>query len=83
MAAIELLYGEQSWLRIVPAVYTAGQTTQIASLGTKIDILRAIKVTPTFAGATSADSTAKLQIKTRDIGAAFQLKQYSYLKLSR
>lgn len=59
MAAIELLYGEQSWLRIVPAVYTAGQTTEIASLGTKIDILRAIKVLPTFAGATSADSTAK------------------------
>lgn len=59
MAAIQLLYGEQSWLRIVPAVYTAGQTTEIASLGTKIDILRAIKVTPTFAGATSADSAAK------------------------
>jgi len=59
MAAIEMIYGEPSFIRLVPGIFTANQSVEIESLGAKIDIVRAIKVTPTFAGATSADSSAK------------------------
>lgn len=59
MAAIEVLYGESSWLRLVPGTFSSGSTTEVSALSTKIDFLRAIKVSPTFVGASTAESKTK------------------------
>lgn len=59
MAAEQLMYGDASWARIVPCTLTAGQNVEIASFGTKIDLLYGVKAIPTFPSATSANTTAK------------------------
>jgi hypothetical protein len=53
MAAIPLIYGEPSWLRIVPGVLASGEKTIIASLGSKSDFTAAVKVAPTVPNLTS------------------------------
>lgn len=59
MAAIPLLYGEPTFLRLVPGVFSSGQAIEIASLGSKVDFLSAIKVLPAFAGTSSGDESPK------------------------
>ena len=67
MAAIPVLYGEPSWLRIIPGVMEVVDnvvTTKILDLGTKADYTKAIKVAPTHVGA--ALSTAKDKYHTTE-----------------
>ncbi|MCO5251007.1 MAG: hypothetical protein M9949_06250 [Candidatus Kapabacteria bacterium] len=59
MPAIPLLYGEPTFLRLVPGVFSAGQAIEIASLGSKVDFLNAVKVLPAFAGTSSGDESPK------------------------
>ncbi|GAB1371209.1 hypothetical protein MASR1M45_12710 [Candidatus Kapaibacterium sp.] len=54
MAAIELLYGESTFLRLIPTTLTDGK---ISALGTKIDFLRIVKVEPSFPAPASASET--------------------------
>jgi hypothetical protein len=52
MAALPVLYGESTFLRVVPTTVTDGK---ISALGTKIDFVRIVNVKPGFA---SANATA-------------------------
>ena len=59
MAAIEVLYGEPSWLRLVPGTFTTDSTSEVSAIGPKYDFLRAIKASPTFVGAATSDTKTK------------------------